>query len=76
MVDLITGIIILVVGIILFAISRAITDSTISKVCYYLGLALIIIGAVVVVIAVVYIAMLVAPLAAGLMLLPTPFPLT
>jgi len=75
MVDLITGIIILVVGIILFAISRAITDSTISKVCYYLGLALIIIGAVVVVIAVVYIAMLVAA-AAPLLLPPTSSPLT
>jgi hypothetical protein len=63
MVDLITGIIVLVIGIFLVLVSRAF-QGTIRAVLYYLGLALLIIGAIVVIIAVVYIAMLVAaPLA-------------
>jgi hypothetical protein len=69
MVDLITGIIILVIGIFLVFVSRAF-QGTVRTVLYYLGLALVIIGAIVVIVAVVYIAMLVAPLAAGLLLSP------
>ncbi len=72
MVDLITGIIILAIGIFLVLVSRAF-QGIVRTVLYYLGLALVIIGAIVVIIAVVYIAMLVAavPLAA-VGLLPSP----
>jgi hypothetical protein len=71
MVDLITGIIILAIGLFLVLISRAF-QGTVRTVLYYLGLALIIIGAIVVIIAVVYIAMLVAAPLAAVGLLPSP----
>jgi hypothetical protein len=69
MVDLITGIIILAIGLFLVLISRAF-QGTVRTVLYYLGLVLVIIGAIVVIIAVVYIAMLVAAPLAAVGLLP------
>lgn len=52
MFDLITGIIVLIVGIILYAVSRAVPDAVIAKICFYLGLALIIIGIIIIIIAI------------------------
>ncbi len=71
MVDLITGIVVLVIGIFLVLVSRAF-EGTVRMVLYYLGLALVIIGAIVVIVAVVYMAMLIAAPLAAVGLIPSP----
>lgn len=48
--DLVSGIIVLAIGIVLWAASRSVGDGTVSKVLYWIGIALIIVGVILIVV--------------------------